>query len=207
MEHQQDPAVARQINGNSNQASAYSKRLNVATTVSRAFYRCWAAACQLLSKHTFTLTRLYKVTAYEPRNVDPRKIFVPDQCTYGAFLPTAGCPSNCDTFIQQTWNGAHTTHPYCRNNVLKRRGMPVHPCTLSHVCGRVNITWVCPLSGTPEKRALAFPLVSEQEGYQLKQKRPPPHTLAYPLKLQRSGKLTFYRHIAHVTQKVEKLCF
>ena len=30
---------------------------------------------------------------------------------------------------------------------------------------------------------------------------------AYPLKLQALGKLIFYRHIAHVTQKVEKLCF
>ena len=29
----------------------------------------------------------------------------------------------------------------------------------------------------------------------------------YPLKLQALGKLIFYRHIAHVTQKVEKLCF
>ena len=32
-------------------------------------------------------------------------------------------------------------------------------------------------------------------------------TSAYPLKLQALGKLIFYRHIAHVTQKVEKLCF
>ena len=31
----------------------------------------------------------------------------------------------------------------------------------------------------------------------------PRHTL----KLQALGKLIFYRHIAHVTQKVEKLCF
>ena len=30
---------------------------------------------------------------------------------------------------------------------------------------------------------------------------------AYPLKLQALGKLICYRHIAHVTQKVEKLCF
>ena len=29
----------------------------------------------------------------------------------------------------------------------------------------------------------------------------------YPLKLQALGKLIFYRHIAQVTQKVEKLCF
>ena len=29
----------------------------------------------------------------------------------------------------------------------------------------------------------------------------------YPLKLQALGKVIFYRHIAHVTQKVEKLCF
>ena len=29
----------------------------------------------------------------------------------------------------------------------------------------------------------------------------------YPLELQALGKLIFYRHIAHVTQKVEKLCF
>ena len=28
--------------------------------------------------------------------------------------------------------------------------------------------------------------------------------VAYPLKLQALGKLTFYRHIAHVAQKVEK---
>ena len=29
----------------------------------------------------------------------------------------------------------------------------------------------------------------------------------YPLKLQGLGKLIFYRHIAHVTQQVEQLCF
>ena len=29
----------------------------------------------------------------------------------------------------------------------------------------------------------------------------------YPVKLQALGKLIFYRHIAHVAQKVEKLCF
>ena len=32
-------------------------------------------------------------------------------------------------------------------------------------------------------------------------------TVACPLKLQALGKLIFYRHIAHVTQQVEKLCF
>ena len=32
-------------------------------------------------------------------------------------------------------------------------------------------------------------------------------TTTYPLKLQALGKLIFYRHIAHATQKVEKLCF
>ena len=35
----------------------------------------------------------------------------------------------------------------------------------------------------------------------------PKGTTTYPLKLQALGKLIFYRHIAHVTQKVEKLCF
>ena len=31
--------------------------------------------------------------------------------------------------------------------------------------------------------------------------------ISYSLKLQALGKLIFYRHIAHVAQKVEKLCF
>ena len=35
----------------------------------------------------------------------------------------------------------------------------------------------------------------------------PAHRFTYPLKLQALGKLIFYRHIAHVTQQVKKLCF